>query len=606
MNGITQPNMGAIVSGMARVSRILAALNTQWNPFFVLSNFRRDILTAAINTAGIKEGGFIASAKVVAKTFAAVPEIFIALSTKNNTIAGRFLKQIPGIKGRLDKWQKRFKEFSEAGGQTSFIDFVDIESRAKRIEGLINRGIFKQSFIEFGTLFSDMNSAVEMAARMSLFDTLMQQPGMNKIRAASASKNITVNFNKRGEFGTALNGLYMFSNAGIQGGTILLRTLNPKNKNAKKAWALAGTMVTTGFALAMLNRTFGGKDPEDDEFYYDKLPDWVKDNNMVLFYAPGKHINLWRLPYGYNIFHVMGDALYDKIVAEKGVAKPLGRTISAIIDSFNPLGTTGASLAQIATPTLIRPLTNIAANETFFGGKIMPDPSQFGIKKPDHLRFFSSVSDISKFLTENIAQLERKTGFDVFDISPETLDFVFDYYAGGLGKNALDAISIFYKQAKFEAGVDVEPQLRERPFQRLFFGEVLPIGDRIKYFETIDQIQSDKLQFKNFKDNFGFDAAFQFKNQDKRSRLNLNVITQARLKRSRRDYAKISKRINTLKKRNDQIRAKQEGFAKYFDLKIDDKTFKNNIKEIERLNKKKDTVAKKFNKFYRERGEKLK
>jgi len=600
LNGITQPRLGKFVTGIAKVSRTLAALNTQWNPFFIFSNFQRDIFTAAINTAGLKEGGFIASAKVVAKVFRSVPEIFVAMSTQSDSLAGRFLKQLPGIKGNVTKWQARFKEFSEAGGQTSFIDFIDIETRAQRIESLIDQGLLKASFLEFGTIISDMNSAVEMASRMSLFDTLRNN-GVNAVRAASAAKNVTVNFNKRGEFGVALNALYMFSNAGIQGGTILLRTLNPRNPNAKKATILVGTMVATGFGLAMLNRVMGGKDPEDDEFYYDKLPDWVKDNQMVLFYGPGKFIKLWRLPYGYNIFHVMGDATYDSLMAEKGITKPMMRIGSSIIDSFNPLGTSEASLAQIATPTLLRPIQQINGNETFYGGPIMPAKQRFGIKLPDHQRFFGSVSDVSKYLTANLAELERKTGFEVFDISPETIDHVFAYYTGGLGKNIRDAISSFYKQAKFERGVDLEPQIRERPFQRLIMGEVLPSQDRTTYFETIDQIQADKLQFENLKKHFGVDAALQFKRKDERNRLNLSLITLANVKKSRRIYSKFSKKINKMKIVNDRIRAKQEGFAKYFDLAIDNKVFRDNLKRMEALNKRKNTEAKKFNAFYKKR-----
>ena len=50
---------------------------------------------------------------------------------------------------------------------------------------------------------------------------------MSRPRAAQAAKNLTVNFNKKGELGTAINSLYLFANAGIQGGARIGQSVMP-------------------------------------------------------------------------------------------------------------------------------------------------------------------------------------------------------------------------------------------------------------------------------------------------------------------------------------------------------------------------------------------
>jgi hypothetical protein len=120
------------------------------------------------------------------------------------------------------------------------------------------------------------------------------------------AKEVTVDFNRRGEWGTAMNAMYLFYNASIQGSARMLRAmLDPRNKRLRKL--VAGT-VAFAAAQDVLNRTASSIGDDDDERSdYDRIPDHVKDRNLIIWDLTGKHgerllqdptpLGLQHLPY---------------------------------------------------------------------------------------------------------------------------------------------------------------------------------------------------------------------------------------------------------------------------------------------------------------------
>jgi hypothetical protein len=77
-----------------------------------------------------------------------------------------------------------------------------------------------------------------------------------------------------------------------------------------------GGIVAAGFMAGLLNAALGGKD-EDDEDYYNKIDDFVRERNMV-FMIPGtkgKYVKI-PLPWGYNFLWNFGDEL-SKVFTKK-------------------------------------------------------------------------------------------------------------------------------------------------------------------------------------------------------------------------------------------------------------------------------------------------
>ena len=102
---------------------------------------------------------------------------------------------------------------------------------------------------------------------------LTEQQARN-IAARSAREN-SVNFARRGEWGTVMNSAVLYLNAGIQGSRLLLRNLknHPKETTAK----IATTLMLPASMITYWNM----KDDKRREAYAD-IPEYEKENNIII------------------------------------------------------------------------------------------------------------------------------------------------------------------------------------------------------------------------------------------------------------------------------------------------------------------------------------
>src|SRR3990167_9275280 len=178
--------------------------------------------------------------------------------------------------------------------------------------------------------------------------------------------------------------------------------------------------------------------PDDDygEPAYDKIPDFVKERNLILMNPWGGGYIMIPMPYGFNVPYNAGQQLTAVL---RGKRKPLEAaltTAAAAWDSFNPMGT-AASLAQFMSPTLLDPIVPATGNKTWYGGPIYPfQPPQ--THKPDAETYFRSAPEWTKAIAKT---LNEGTGGSIgrpglVDISPETIEHFVEFAGGGLGRFA--------------------------------------------------------------------------------------------------------------------------------------------------------------------------
>ncbi|EHQ5579927.1 hypothetical protein KUU88_004670, partial [Escherichia coli] len=227
-------NMGpetsnAVIRTLGKVNRFLATVNTSYNPEFLVSNFIRDVQTAVMNLKaeqGRSDGKLkgldnLSALAVVKDSRSAMSAVYASLRGKTLT-------------GKGAQWQKVWKEFVEDGGKTGWFNMGDLEGQQKEMDRLVSlaKGGWKGQSIgawhSFLNLVEDANGAVENALRLSAYKHA-RDAGLSRQQAASLAKNMTVNFNRRGEQGMLMNSLYMFANASIQGTANLVRTLGHLN-----------------------------------------------------------------------------------------------------------------------------------------------------------------------------------------------------------------------------------------------------------------------------------------------------------------------------------------------------------------------------------------
>ena len=412
----------------------------------------------------------------------------------------------------------------------------------------------------------DANSAVENAVRLSAYANA-RKAGISEQKAASLVKNMTVNFNRRGELGTLMNTLYMFANASIQGTMNFTRTMTGLNgERGDPIWSRLNTaqkisfgMMAGAYALGMLNRSIAGED-DDGENFYDKIPAHDKERNIIImksFYG-GKDGEYHKIPlaYGYNIFHVLGTSVEAVLGGNRPMGEELARVGLAAAGSFSPIGfqhsDDAATMAlKNITPTLLKPIVDLTANENFMGSSIRNENSPFGIPKPDSSLARRSTPEgykqIAEFLNEMSGGSYYRSGY--IDINPDSMRYLVGYFTGALGNFAVnkapDNITRYVN--------DVELETHRTVFLGRVNGKVLPYADVDKFYKRRDEIAQIEAEMKSLtgQERYNFLT-------ENRGKLQL----RARIKSTERALKGLRKRRNaiytadlTLKERDARLKA---------------------------------------------------
>ncbi|HCP5598669.1 TPA: LPD38 domain-containing protein [Escherichia coli] len=549
-------NMGpetsnAVIRTLGKVNRFLATVNTSYNPEFLVSNFIRDVQTAVMNLKaeqGRSDGKLkgldnLSALAVVKDSRSAMSAVYASLRGKTLT-------------GKGAQWQKVWKEFVEDGGKTGWFNMGDLEGQQKEMDRLVSlaKGGWKGQSIgawnSFLNLVEDANGAVENALRLSAYKHA-RDAGLSRQQAASLAKNMTVNFNRRGEQGALMNSLYMFANASIQGTANLVRTLGHLNgdgpllerlrwKNLNVPQKIALAAVGAGYLLGSLNRSVAGED-DDGVNWYDKVPSHVKERNLVIMKSVfgGKAGEYWSipLPYGYNVFFQLGHTAEGVAAGDLTASRAAGNVVGGILGAFSPIGsetseTLSGALLKNAAPTILRPFANLAMNENFMGAQIYQENIPFGTPKPDSQLGIRSTPEAYKAFASWLNAFSGGSQYrpGAVDITPESLIFWIDYISGGTGRFISKTTDAAVKSLN---GIDIPEQ--QVPFLGKISGEVMPYADQQKMYDRMTEVAQYHAELKSL--TGAERTAFIDENNGKLSMNGLMQDTRKRLKdlRKQRD-----------------------------------------------------------------------
>jgi Large polyvalent protein associated domain 38 len=463
---------------IGNITRMLAAVNTQYNPVFGLWNFARDTGGAAFNLTTTPIAN--KKAQVLKDTLPALKGIFEYLRDERSGKTND-----PNYKP--SKWAAIFKDYQESGGGVGFKeqfsrgkgDISIIEKEMKKLD----HGNVRQVANSFFHLLSDYNDAMENAVRLSTYQTAIDQ-GLSKDQAASISKNITVNFNRKGAKTPYAAALYAFFNASVQGTSRLLETLKgPAGKQ----------IMAGGFAVGVVQAMMLAAAGYDD----DEPPEYLKDKNFVIPTADGNYI-LIPMPLGFNMFPGVGRIATESIFRAMGVtsgsesaAKKMTNVASLITDTFNPLGS--GSLTQSLSPTITDPLLAVAQNKDAFGRPIYKEDRATN-PTPGYTRSREGASEVSK----NIAQfMNYVSGGDKYrkgEVSPtaDALDYLAGQYGGGAAREAMKAVQY---AASFVTGQEI-PSYRV-PLVGKMYGETQsPAAIQDKFYKNVTLMADHENEIK--------------------------------------------------------------------------------------------------------------
>lgn len=579
MKNMGPETTGTVLRAFGSINRFLSSVNTMYNPSFLITNFGRDLQTAIMSIYGEqgRSDGLLVDKKMSA--LSVVRDSGIAMKAVYDSLRGTQRG------GKAGEWQKLWKEFVEDGAKTGWFRINDLEGRMKEMDRLVAQakggwqGKSIQTWHAFFKLVEDGNNAVENALRLSAYKH-GRDAGMSRQQAASLAKNLTVNFNRRGELGTVLNSLYMFANASIQGTANMIRALGRLDgegpllqrlrwSNLNRTQKLSLAAMGAGYLLASLNRAGAGQD-DDGVNWYDKVPDYVKEHNLVIMKSlfGGRQGEYWTfpLPYGYNMFYLLGGTIEG--VGSGGIkpVKAAGNIIGGALGAFNPLGsedseTLSGTLLKNLSPTLPRPFIDYVMNENFMGTQIRRQNAPWGTPKPDSTLGRRSTPEVYKSFANwlNTATGGSQYRSGAVDINPDSMKYWIDYISGGTGRfigQTVDAAAKTYN------GIDIPAQ--QVPFLGKLSGQVMPYADQQKMYDHIDELSQYNAELKSLS---GADrAAFRNKYNGQLSMNGITHQSQLQLKNLRKQRDEVySDPTLTARQQADRVLMIEQNMKKVVD-----------------------------------------
>ena len=551
MKGIGGENMHGAFAFLHRITRFLAAVRTQYNPEFIFTNFMRDL----------QQAGIVLQEEDVA----AITRKVIANLPKSMAGMNRMLN------GDLSTvWARHAREFADAGGKIGFMERNDIEGEKRALEQLLsdaNPSLGRKAWLKFMEhsieRIDRWNDVVENTMRLAAY-VAMREAGASKDRAASVARELTVNFNRKGEWGPHMNALFMFFNASTQGMSNFALRLYRSDKLRK---IFIGLMIY-GFVQSMLNRMLGGDD-DDDENRWDKIPMQEKQRNHIIM-LPTWLEEQFGVPYfkipaplSWNLPMIIGMHVEHGVSGDLSPPDVGSHILGAFGDAFNPLGS-GGTWANFITPTLGDPIVDIAQNRNFFGEQIVP--RQFDETTPFAERHSPNVNPYAKWLTDTLASMTggspERPG--AIDWSPEWVEHVFDFAFGGVGalfsrtSTTVDAI----RQGE-------ELDATKVPFARVFVGRDSRYADRDQYFQIRDAVHVTEKELEARMAEGNREAAARVREKHAREVAMIPFMKSAekRMAKLRKDYKAVKnhlkmgeeakkQRLDRLRKEMDDIQLK--------------------------------------------------
>jgi hypothetical protein len=506
LRNMNLPQTSVFVRMLRAPSNWLRRSFTTLNPEFMISNFSRDIQAAIFNAAAEAdiEGGIVEGNEIVADMIKKVPATLKALLKAESPEAiAKIFKENPEI-------ERYYQDFKDDGGKTGWSYAKPLEQIVSELEGKAGEKTRAQQLLgnaeNFAKYIEGVNDAFENSIRLSAY-IAAREKGVSREKAAQMAKNITVNFNKSGEYGQLLNSVYLFFNASVQGTARLgksLLTMKPPTKpdGSKREWynrfnnaqkmAAALTVfsgMTTMLALAMSD------EDEDGELYYNKIPDYVKERNLIFMRRDGKNYYKIPLPYGFSLFANLGSTSVEVGGGHKEVDQAMMQLAASFINSFSPISFGQSSdlftkAGKSIVPTVFKPLVDIMTNETYFGGPVYTENLPYGLQKPESSMSFRSPESIQQFFR----WMNEATGGSVevkgdLDFNPDKMWYLFEYFIGGAGKFVTRTGEAARRLSAKVEDNDIKIEANDIPFLRILYGEPSKYMDMQDYRERKQEVQ---------------------------------------------------------------------------------------------------------------------
>lgn len=464
----------AVLGGFNTATRYLAQTYTSMNPAFIIPNFFRDLGTAAIHLtedhksviakdifspSGMLEVGGFMKAVYSAERRKNKGESILDPDIKIDTQSAKDLL-LNGTK------EQKYQFALSAGAKVGYFRHDTVAEQITALQKSL-KGEARLKQMAKGTLklVDHMNTAVENSIRMTTFWSAIKN-GYSVKQATDIARNVTVDFNQKGNLTQAFGSLYVFFGASMTSMNRLWRTI-ARRSPAERA-ALVGGIIGAGMITSLFNRLMDPEGEEDDEPDYDSISSYKRDTNLIVPMPKDFPGNDKRdtgyfsvpVPLGYNMFWTAGQVMGDVLSSQMGlgntagILEPVSRIMERSMNTFNPVG--GSNFVSAGIPSAWMPIYELlGSNENFMGNPIKYEDSHFSAETPAHTRDPKSTpehwTNVSRWVNEFMGGSETQKGsiagvagsnplmyseeHDIkFDMAGNQMKHLFYGYTGGIGK----------------------------------------------------------------------------------------------------------------------------------------------------------------------------
>lgn len=418
--------------------------------------------------------------------------------------------------GKLDPKSedgKKLALYESSGGKMSWASTTDIKTINSSFKSISeipsNKSIQDKGFMAtkkgFNSLINGIEAVsdiMEQTARFTAFKMVYDASIKNgdseadaQFKGGIAAKEITINFNRKGEIGSALNSLVVFLNAGIQDVDRTVTTIVSKTKAGKRVRQVAGAFAAIGFMEGMMNDMFG-----DDDDEYEQFDEWVKER-YINFKLPNKAMVHIPVTYGIGYFKYLGSKIYElqrnvaRGTADLQYMKKWGVDVSSsLLKSAVPV--VNSNLAKTITPTFLHPAIELTMNQNYHNLPIYDEPTQFDTGT--NIRSQSGrerTPEEYKKIAEFLNKISGGTKIDpaVIDYNPEIYQYWVEFFTGSVGKTAGRMANLVANTDQmiqyFRTGENKylkEFRLNDIPALRVLVTDLPEFGDKKRVYDMVE------------------------------------------------------------------------------------------------------------------------
>jgi len=430
--GLSPASLGKLSGFMYSLNRMLSQLITTYSPEFLLTNFPRDVATALVNASQYEVDSI---AKGIGKSMWPSLKAVRDYTIQNKRSDAPLDWSVRAAEATPEQLIARYQEFIDAGGKQLVNELSDLSSARQKIDKIMADAGVDGDRTHAGKVLrfaqDGMENLNEVGENMSRFAfyMAMRENGLTATSAASAARDLTTNFSKKGEWGSIMGAYSMFYNASLQGSMALV-TAAARSKRVRKA---LGGLVAAGFLSDMVLGALSEED-EDGVKYYDKLQDYEKEHNIFIPTFDGGYISI-PLAYGLNNFWNMGRATSAVIRGAMSPARAVNSVAGTMLEIINPMGDDHDMLALVS-PTILDPYVALASNEDFTGRAIFKEGMPGQVETSSAYQHWNTTSPTFQAITQAVNDMTggNEVVPGAIDFSPDVAEYLFNYYTGGLGR----------------------------------------------------------------------------------------------------------------------------------------------------------------------------